>query len=329
MKSFIHRGDRNPHGWGIAYYPDDSKAAIVLKEPVKARMSIFPELLNMQKINSGIFIAHVRYTSVGERNLANTHPFSRCYKGKNFTFAHNGTLSGSYRYNLDYGPFEPLGETDSEHAFCYLLDKIQAGHLYSGIIPDFDKIFGLLRNINSYGNFNCLFSDGTYLYAYRDTNGYNGLCYTKRQYPFDSINLVDEDYAIDLSSEKARDEYGYVVATRPLSDENWVNLEPGTLVIFKKGIIEYSSGGNTPLDKIDLRILKLLRESDHRKSLTQIELNLGENSQVYKRICNLIYMGYVKQDSRDNIGQPASENTYYTIRSKRDEIDLLIKELSE
>lgn len=33
FKEMVHRGNNNPHGWGLAFYPGDSKAAQVIKEP--------------------------------------------------------------------------------------------------------------------------------------------------------------------------------------------------------------------------------------------------------------------------------------------------------
>jgi len=32
FRGFRHRGESNPHGWGIAFYPDES--AQIIKEPI-------------------------------------------------------------------------------------------------------------------------------------------------------------------------------------------------------------------------------------------------------------------------------------------------------
>jgi glutamine amidotransferase len=56
---------------------------------------------------------------------------------------------------------------------------------------------------SKYGNFNCIFSDGEFLFFYFDKNGYNGLSFVRRQAPFSSVRLEDEDFEINLSEEKA------------------------------------------------------------------------------------------------------------------------------
>lgn len=71
FKGFRVRGRRNPDGWGLAFYPDNS--AIVFKEPLTAtesRLAVFIE--NYELIKSKIFIGHVRRASRGEKSYRNT-----------------------------------------------------------------------------------------------------------------------------------------------------------------------------------------------------------------------------------------------------------------
>ncbi|RKZ31302.1 hypothetical protein DRQ33_07185 [bacterium] len=79
-------------------------------------MKYYPE------IKSKLFIAHVRYGNSGSITYMNTHPFSRELNGKDYTFAHNGTLS-SFE-NLSTGRFQPVGETDSENVYCHIFYRI-------------------------------------------------------------------------------------------------------------------------------------------------------------------------------------------------------------
>ena len=58
----------------------------------------------------------------GTVSLANTHPFVRELWGRNFVFAHNGTVKAAKKHPL--GRFHPIGETDSEHAFCVIMDAL-------------------------------------------------------------------------------------------------------------------------------------------------------------------------------------------------------------
>jgi len=240
FRGFRHKGEYNPHGWGISFYQD--KSAIVIKEEdKKANESDEAKkfIKNDLKINSKIFISHVRYASVGSsKNNHNTHPFKRELNGKEFVFAHNGTL---YDYtDLETGRFETVGETDSEHAFCHILHRIENKAIQKWTQEDFLWLWEVLKNINTYGTFNCIFSDGEHLFCYHDNNGYNGLCYVHRKSPFSEVRLIDEDFKINLAEEKRPSQKGYVIATEPLTNETWKDFAKGQLIVFKNGDIIFS-----------------------------------------------------------------------------------------
>ncbi|HEX3013668.1 MAG TPA: class II glutamine amidotransferase, partial [Methanobacterium sp.] len=123
FKGFRIRGETNPDGWGIAFYPD--KSAQVIKEPLEAEKSLLSEFIELYpKIKSKTFIAHVRLNSTAPPAHMNTHPFGRELNGTNFIFAHNGTLT-DYEADFDKSTFKPIGKTDSEAAFCHLLNRIK------------------------------------------------------------------------------------------------------------------------------------------------------------------------------------------------------------
>lgn len=244
FRAFRHRGRNNPHGWGIAYYPDESVQ--VIKEPIEAGRSQLSEFIkNYPKIKSKIIIAHVRYTSGTSITHKNTHPFQRELNGKEFVFAHNGTLD-NYK-DLKTGRFKPVGETDSEYAFCHILNSMEEQNINvkDWRIEDFKWLHTKLKEINNYGRFNCLFSDGEYLFCYYDKDGYNGLCFVQRIAPFTTVRLVDEDFEINLAEEKEHTQKGFIVATRRLTDERWENFSPGELIVFRDGDMVFSSSGRS------------------------------------------------------------------------------------
>ncbi len=70
-------------------------------------------------IRSGHIVAHIRKATVGGVALANTHPFQRELWGRWWVFAHNGTLKDSAPRL--HGAFRPVGQTDSDAAFCRLM----------------------------------------------------------------------------------------------------------------------------------------------------------------------------------------------------------------
>ncbi|EHP85984.1 class II glutamine amidotransferase [Methanotorris formicicus] len=326
LNSFKLRSEEHPNGWGIAFYPDGFVRLI--KEPIKMNDALLANCVRWTKIKSKIFIAHIRKASAGSESYVNTHPFVRKLDDKEIAFAHNGTLLGYEDLELD--GYYPIGETDSEYVFCYLLSQIER----RGIEWDkegFDNLLDILLDINYYGAFNCLFSDGEYLFAYKDYRGLRKLYFLKRMPPYGRIKLRDEDYVVNLGDIKDLSEEGFVIATNPLSNENWKSFENGELMVFKNGEMIYS---NRRLTDLELKILKILRESPHRVSLMDIIKNLRhlspnimyDESVVKIGVRNLLYRGYIKQDGRDVVDWDDLEATFYTKSEKRAEIDRNLEE---
>lgn len=220
LKEFRHRGKSNFHGWGFAFYSNGEWE--VIKEPRSlANENIESELF---KFRSKIIIGHVRLATCGVKNHKNTHPFNI---GK-WVFVHNGTVSQIMKKNeFKLNTFKPLGETDSEYAFCYLLEKI-------GNNSDIKKIKEILEleseNIKQNGRFNFLLSNGEALFAH----GHDRLYFVQRKAPFDEVTLKDEEYTVNLAEIKAPDEKAILIATEPLTtDEPWERISG--IKVFKNG----------------------------------------------------------------------------------------------
>lgn len=131
-----------------------------------------------------------------------------------------------------------MGKTDSERLLCALLAVLSE----KGIsFTNFQCIEAVLRKFNGSGTMNLLFSEGEHLYSYRDQGGYKGLCVTQRAVPFARVSLRDEDWEVDLAEEKHPEQRGSVIATRPLTDEKWDELVPGSLRVFKDGRCVYGA----------------------------------------------------------------------------------------
>ena len=331
FRGFRHGGENNPHGWGLAYYPDISVQ--VIKEPIKASGSSLSEFIkNYQQIKSRIFISHVRYTSVGEKSHKNTHPFQRELNGRDFVFAHNGTLH-NYR-GLSTGRFKPVGKTDSEYVFCHIINRIEERNINNiWTSKHFRWLWDQLKTVNNNGKFNCVFSDGEHLFCYYDKGGYNGLCFVHRKAPFNTVRLADEDFEINLSEEKEPSQKGFIIATRRLTNERWENFNPEELIVFKSGDIIFSSSGRdtgsfqTSPNEKELSTLRVLRQSPHRVSLINIYQRLNSpKEEITPAIHSLLCKGFIKQDSRDRVKWDHDDATYYTESSKSEEIDGLIGE---
>jgi len=332
FRGFRYRGEINPDGWGIAFYPDE--AAQIIKESVKATESRLSKFLQECKgLKSKIFIAHVRRSTTGSKIYKDTHPFSRELNGKEYVFAHNGTLEKGYK-DLKLGRFKPIGktDTDSEYAFCHLLACIEEKNLTCWMEEDFYWLSQRLEEINRYGTFNCIFSDGEHLFCYHDRGGYRGLCFVRRESPYGEIKLIDEDWKINLAEEKRPEQTGYIIATRKLTDEVWQDFKPGELVVFKDGKMIYSNYRSiseiqeVSFTDLEILILRVIRESPHRLSLKEIIEKTGySKDEVKSTIFSLLCKEYIRQDSRDRVMWDKDDATFYTNPSKREKIDRLVK----
>src|SRR5207247_5843991 len=109
-------------GWGLALY--DDRFARLWLEPAPAWDSRLARFVRENPIPTLLAVAHVRKRTVGPAGLANTHPFKRVMWGRDWVFAHNGTLPDVRARPLD--GMTPIGDTDSEHAFCWMLNELTA-----------------------------------------------------------------------------------------------------------------------------------------------------------------------------------------------------------
>lgn len=243
---FQRQSQENPDGWGVAYYQNE--LLHIVKEPLPATSSqLFDFIENSTR--SSTYLCHVRRTTMGIRSYLNTHPFYRKIRigdiRQEWAFAHNGTLETIEKLKLRR--YTPLGETDSEHAFCYILDWIEDNNIHtwnSKLISAFNK---LLCEINDEVNtFNCLISDGVHLFCYSDENKHNGgLRFVQKELPFKKTDLITKEEHLgsieiyDANKDKSIQTSGYIVVTEELKNESWIEIESGKLVVVKDGIMIY------------------------------------------------------------------------------------------
>lgn len=233
FSAFRHRGEENPDGWGVSFYRD--KSVTLFKEAGNASESALAGFLaTYEPFRGKLLVAHVRRATVGHQSHQNTHPFVRELSGKEYTLAHNGTLK-EFQSKLKLSRITPLGINDSEFLLCYLLGRIESKGVVEWDGHSFEWLHEELRNINGTGTLNCLLSDGTYLFAYHDKDGYNELHHLRRMAPHTKAHFNDLSKEIELSSVYPNSATGVIVATRPLTDEGWVEFAPGELLVFKDG----------------------------------------------------------------------------------------------
>ncbi len=131
-----HGGGSAPHadGWGIAYYREGD--ARLIKDTSAAHDSDWVRFVQSRGLSSTTIISHIRKATRGGAQLQNTHPFARELGGQMHVLAHNGTLKGVHDHpDFVLGRFRPIGDTDSEHAFCNLLARMEGLWLSDGGAP--------------------------------------------------------------------------------------------------------------------------------------------------------------------------------------------------
>ena len=244
----LPEGEGNPDGWGIALYPD-GKAVQVIKEHIPAASSKLSEFLSTyEHLCSKIFVAHVRKASRGVVTYSNSHPFCREVGGKDYVFAHNGTVRNVRRLSL--GRHKPVGGTDSEHIFCYILSFIEQRGISGWTEEDLFEFWKFLISINRRptkdqtkpNKLNILLSDGVTLLAYTDFYG-NGSLYRLILRVHGEVLSGGRKLSACPQIEDNEEESIGILATRPVSgDKLWVSMEPGELCAIRNGVQVFSTG---------------------------------------------------------------------------------------
>jgi len=201
-----------------------------------ARHSPVAQMVRNYPIKSDNIIAHIRKATQGVVTLANTHPFVRELWGRYWVFAHNGDLKG-FAPRL-HGAFRPVGETDSELAFCWLMQELAKAH---ASVPPIKELTRTLRELapvpGEHGTFNFMLSNGQALWAHCSTKLYHLL----RQHPFATASLHDDDVTVDFAQLTSPDDRVAIVVTEPLTrDEPWQAFAPGELRVFEGGRLSAS-----------------------------------------------------------------------------------------
>ena len=229
---FAQRGGKTDHhsdGWGIAFFEDKGLRHVV--DHQAAVESPVAELIRRYPIKSKNVIAHIRKATQGVVSLQNCHPFVRELWGRYWVFAHNGDLK-DFRPRL-HSHFRPVGDTDSEHAFCWIMQELAKSHASVPSIPELTlTLKELAARISPHGTFNFLLSNGQALWAHATTSLY----YLERRHPFGEAHLSDEDLKLDFSQETSEKDEVSVVVTSPLTtNEAWKAFGKGELVVFSEG----------------------------------------------------------------------------------------------
>lgn len=241
LSGFAARGGRTADhvdGWGVAFHEGERCEVTVEDSP--AAESVLARHLGHHPVRARNILAHIRKATQGVRSVENCHPFRRDWAGRTWVFAHNGDLQ-NFHPALD-GSFTPAGQTDSERAFCWLMQRLQ--QRFGHHLPDWPELAATLtpwlHEIAEHGRFNLLLTDGRAMLAHASTR----LHWLQRRPPFGQVSLRDGDLSVDLSTVNNPADRMALVSTEPLTHgEAWQAFQPGEVRVFQDGDCVFVSEG--------------------------------------------------------------------------------------
>jgi len=238
----------NKDGWGVAYYEQNDVR--LLKDAAPASESEWINFLESHRLRSPLILSHIRHATQGTRIYRNTQPFVRELGGRAHVFAHNGDLQG-FRdaADLELGHHRPIGETDSEWAFCALLHRMTDLWLGTAGVPDVHerlaRVTRFAADLRPLGPANFLYGDGDILFAHghkrKRADGAvapPGLCVLGRRCAPEVDPVAIGGLALEAGEQDVA-----LVASVPLTEEPWQPLGEGEVVALRNGRIVTAGPG--------------------------------------------------------------------------------------
>ena len=249
LEKFARRGGLGGaiDGWGLAFH--DGRDVRLYKEPEPAEDSAWLSFVTQRRLSSRLVLSHIRHATRGGISFANTQPFVRELGGRMHVFTHNGRLDGIESHHANKRQrFRPVGETDSEIAFCLLLERL--AHLWSNeAVPSDDARFSIISrfaaDLRQLGPANFIYTDGdsVFVHGHRRTQHDGtiappGLWCLSRRCIGESEELARAGVVIEPAEPMQE---VLLFASVPLTGEHWRPLMEGELVAARSSEILRSS----------------------------------------------------------------------------------------
>lgn len=230
-------------GWGAAFY--QGKDVTLFREPIAAGDSELVRWLGQRGPATTLAVAHIRHATLGTVSLSNTQAFVRELAGRAHVFAHNGHLPDISRCaGLACDRFRPIGNTDSEHAFCALLERLHRLWAHAEMPPSMEQRLDVVTqyaaDLRPLGPANFLYADAEFLFAHghRRIHPASG-----RIEPPGMFCLAQSGSTVE-SCPPARGvtaapemQAATLIASVPLDDRAWQPFAEGEVVVVSAGIV--------------------------------------------------------------------------------------------
>ena len=246
LETLARRGGHDgPHkdGWGVAYFEEHD--VFLLRESSPAAESGLVRFMEANGPPSNLVLSHIRLATQGDTALKNTQPFQRELAGRAHVFAHNGNLENVQDVcRLESDRFTPVGDTDSEHAFCCLLHQLATlWRTAHGRMPSIEArlevVAGFAATLRPLGAFNFVYSDGDALFIHshrrkkdNGEEGSPGLYLLVRSREQKAVDLSESGIMVAPFAQQMA-----LVASVPLTDEDWQPIDEGDVIALTHGLV--------------------------------------------------------------------------------------------
>jgi len=231
-------------GWGFGWYPNDDYGASIIKDAMaNDTQTLLNALQDGTGFRSTIFMVKVK--GAGKQyTLHDTQPFRQSFGGYDWLFLHNGQLDRTALkelHNDRSGLLEPMGKTDSELAFCFLLGKLLAGSAKGLTDIRGSELLAWMEELDGLGTADLIVSDGRSLAIYHGKNSERNL-YFHRVLPSEKPPVFESEL-VSLNLEDPRDSLRtvFLVTSFQLDGASFQPMEPGRLIIVRRGAVYWDS----------------------------------------------------------------------------------------
>ena len=232
------------HGWGFGWYPEDHSSAMVTKDPAARDTQVLVDAItDWSNFRSTSFFCKVRGASKGY-SYTETQPFSRSFAGRDWLFMHNGDVDKVELEKL-HGKktrlLEPLGNTDSELAFCNLLAQLQEGDARRLCDIDPVMLHSWFQRFDALGSADMFFTDGETIACFHGTQSSKPMVYSRIQPPNNQDIYQSEAAKISLSDPRDTYRTALIVSSSPFTGGNWMQMQPGQMILIRRGAVVWNS----------------------------------------------------------------------------------------
>jgi transglutaminase-like putative cysteine protease/predicted glutamine amidotransferase len=284
-------------GWGFGWYPNDDYAASIIKDAMaNDTQTLLNALQDGTSFRSTNFMCKVK--GAGKQYTQHdTQPFRRSFGGYDWLFLHNGRLDRNALNELHIdssGLLEPVGKTDSELAFCFLLGKLQACSAKSLTDISGNEFLAWMEELDELGTADFVVSDGRSLAIYSGKNSDRHL-YVHRVLPSEKPPVFESEL-VSLNLEDPRDSLRTVFLVTSFEFEGVSSqpMEPGRLIVVRRGAVYWDSlpaetktEAEIPSAKIEEKEPELFVSQQATQSQTSTQ-TLATESPVAESFSNII-----------------------------------------